>query len=133
MKKKNIYILGNPLVELDRKAVILFDFLQRFFSRCHFIHLDPTEEIEEIEEKTFCCIDAVIGIEKVTVFESLKDFVRSPRFSAHDYDLLVQLRLLQKLGKITSFTIIGVPHKGKKKIIQRDVAQVLSAMSSTTL
>lgn len=104
-----IYVLGNPLVPSDRQAVSLLPFLRHSCVQYRFTHFDPTEEIAEIDERVFVCIDTVAGIEKITVFNRLDDFAVSPRFSAHDYDLPIQLSLLQKLGKINAFAIIGIP------------------------
>ncbi|HLD27063.1 MAG TPA: hypothetical protein VJB63_03850 [Patescibacteria group bacterium] len=129
MKQKTIYIIGNPIVSLDAHAISLMPFVQRTFLNYQFVHLDPTEEIDYRDKKEFIGIDTVMGIEKVMVFHTLDDFILSPRFSPHDYDLLTQLKLLQKLGKITTCIIIGIPTKGSKKIIQHDLKNVFSSMT----
>lgn len=129
MKKKIIYLFGNPIVSLDVHAVSLMPFLQNTFLDYQFIHLDPTEEIDTRQVKEFRGIDVVIGIKKVMVFHTLDDFTPSPRFSPHDYDVLSQLKLLKKLGKIDKCIIIGIPTRGSKKIIQHDLKNVLSSMT----
>lgn len=129
MKKKIIYVLGNPIVSLDKHAISLIPFLQNTFLEYQFTHLDPTEEIDITHEKEFRGIDVVIGIKKIVVFHTLDDFIPSPRFSPHDYDLLSQLELLKKLGKIDRCIIIGIPTHGSKKIIQRDLKNVLSSIT----
>jgi hypothetical protein len=62
-------------------------------------------------------MDTVLGINRVTVFNNLQEFSRSPRYSPHDYDLLTDAVLLQKLGKIKDIIVIGIPAIGNLKEI----------------
>lgn len=102
-----VYYCGNELVSEDRAVVRLIPKLQETFPEYAFIHLDPTEGIPE--DSTLVILDTVIGIEEVTVFDSLYRFTVPPRFTVHDYDLLHDLQILVKLRKIESFYVIGVP------------------------
>lgn len=132
MKKRPIYILGNPLVVSDRRALVLLPSLRRRFPRYSFIHFDPTEEIEQ-ENDEIVLIDTVVGIQKVTVFNTLNYFSLSPRFSVHDFDGFLSLSLLQKLKKIKTVCIIGVPVSGDQRRVIKDVANVLFSLSSKRL
>ncbi|MFH1129643.1 MAG: hypothetical protein V1686_02825, partial [Patescibacteria group bacterium] len=54
-------------------------------------------------------IDTIVGIDKPTIFNDLKNFSPPPRFSTHDFDAYTNLKYLQKLGKIKKVKIIGIP------------------------
>lgn len=108
--KKIIYVLGNPLVTKDKSAVYLLPNLKKYFPKYSFVHFDPTEDMY-LEDKKLVFIDSVVGIKNVTKFNSLDYFLSSPRVSVHDFDLLVNLRLMQKLGRLKEILIIGIPTK----------------------
>lgn len=102
-----IYFCGNNVVPEDSAVLRLIPVLQQTFPLFTFIHLDPTEGIPL--EQRLVILDTVIGINKVTVFNSLHRFIKPSRFTVHDYDLLHDLHILLKLKKIESFYVIGVP------------------------
>lgn len=115
---KIIYVLGNPLLKNDNLPLKLIPYLIKLYPNISFMHHDPTEELN-IEKKSIILIDTVIGINKVKVFDSLNNFLLSPRNSVHDYDLFLNLSLMKKTGRIKDFTIIGIPPKMKiKKAIE---------------
>lgn len=127
MKKKTIYIFGNSLVAEDRKAPSLLSYLQAKLPQCQFVHLDPTEEFDPKEDNELILIDTVVGIKQVTLFENIDQFAAPPRFSAHDFDLFVELRFLKKVGKMNKLTIIGIPADGDQSVIRRAVFKILSS------
>jgi hypothetical protein len=112
--KKIVYYAGNPEEERDRLPKGLIENLRRNFPELEFVHFDPTESGEFPDKPVL--IDTVHGIDKVTLFEGLEAFARSPGNSVHDYDLPLELRLLLKLKKIKGVTIIGIPpgHQAQK-------------------
>lgn len=123
--KKNVYVLGNPIESLDRSAVKLIPKLRKSFPHINFIHFDPTEEIKPNDKDNLILIDTVIGIDKVTVFHDLSYLSLSPRVTVHDYDLPINLGLMQKLGKIKNITIIGIPKKRKLEEVLLEVISTL--------
>lgn len=127
MEKKKIFILGNPFLNLDSLPVKLAKKLKQLFPNFEFIHLDPTEGFPNLEDASPIFIDTVQGIEKVTIFTDLSCFSSSPRNTVHDYDLFVNLSILNKLGKLSQITIIGVPHKGNLKKIEKEVCKIIKA------
>lgn len=127
MKKRIIYILGNPLEKIDKLSVSLTNDLQKIFKNFSFIKFDPTEELPKINKK-LVFIDNVLGVNKLTLFTDLNNFLESPRYSAHDFDLYLNLSILKKLGKIEEILIIGLPIKCKKEQVLNDVKKILSEM-----
>lgn len=125
-----IFILGNPIVVKDSLPLTFLPRLKKEFPKIAFVHLDPTEEFTIEKGGTLCIIDSVEGIKNVTQFQGLSDFEKSPRFSVHDYDLLLDLSLQKKLGKIRNFIIIGIPQKGNLKKIQEAVISCVSTLLS---
>lgn len=123
--KKTIYVLGNPLLPSDSLPLKLLPHLRENCPDFLFEILDPTEEISLGVEQDLILIDTIIGVNKVTVFHNLSSLVLSPRVTVHDYDLPINLGMLQKLGKIKKITIIGIPSKGEIKEILKDVINLL--------
>lgn len=104
-----IYIFGNPLVPQDSLPVKLLPELKKEFPDIEFVIRDPTENWTG-DEKEVIIIDTIVGIDKVTLFNSLDSFQQTgSRISLHDYDVFFDLALLLKLEKIKKITILGVP------------------------
>ena len=102
-----IYIFGNKDVEMDSLPVRLMGKVQEEFPEVTCEHLDPNEDIDTTEP--FIIIDTVVGLEKIMLFTSLKDFVPPPNFTCHDFDVFSNMRLLEKLGMLPEYRIIGIP------------------------
>lgn len=128
MDKKTIYILGNILLDTDNMPMKIVPLLKKKFPEILFMLFDPTEEFQETGEKNLIFIDTVVGIQKPESFNGLTEWKRSPRVSVHDFDLPIQLGLMQKIGKIKSITIIGVPPKGNLKMLIHQVGEILTTI-----
>lgn len=102
-----VYVFGNPDLPEDALPLRLVPLLKHKFPNTAFEVKDPNEEWDVPER--LVVIDTVVGIDRVREFHGLDAFARTPRVSMHDFDALTQLRLLQKLGKLKTVTIIGVP------------------------
>lgn len=126
--KKTIYVLGNPLEEIDSFGVKLMPILQKTIPKLKFVRLDPTEEFPFSQKDHVYIIDSIVGIKDVTVFTDLSRFELSPRVSVHDFDLPILLGLLKKLGKIKKVTIIGIPQKGNNRKITKEVVKILKSI-----
>lgn len=125
---KHVLILGNPTDPQDDKAQQLVNEHKHLFPHLTFIPWDPTEELPREISTDIVLIDAIQGISKATVFHSLDDFILSPRNTVHDFDLPVALKLLQKLGKITSITIIGIPYEETHDDITNQLVTILQSI-----
>jgi Ni,Fe-hydrogenase maturation factor len=107
MRKQNVYIFGNPDLEMDSLPIRLIPRLKQLYPDIDFVLKDPNEEWDIPEEMTI--IDTAVGVDGVTVFDDLESFASVPRLSMHDYDALTNLRYMKKLGKLKRVKIIGVP------------------------
>lgn len=126
--KKIIYVLGNPLVETDSLPTSILPSLAQKLPHLLFTPFDPTEELPSQSLQNLILVDTVLGIEEVTSFTDLNLWRKSPRVTAHDFDLPVSLGLLQKLGKLKSVHIIGIPPKADRKRVIRQVVNILKAI-----
>ncbi len=107
-KKTIIYIFGNPLLDFDNLPIKLAPKLKKQFPQIDFIIMDPNENIKPIN-KELIIIDTVAEIDKVIVFNDLDKLILDNIYSAHDFDLAFNLKLLQKINKLKKATIFGVP------------------------
>lgn len=110
---KKVLIFGNPLLPQDSLPIKLIPNLQSEFPNHNFIHIDPTENLEQYGPH-LTIIDTIQDIEEIKILKlsSQKDFekILLPKsLSMHDFDLSINLRLLKKLDKIKSVKIIGIP------------------------
>lgn len=104
---KKIFIFGNIDLPNDSLPLRILPELEEKFPDILFYIKDPNEEWQDADD--IVIIDTVVGIKGITIFDSLEKFSSAPRVSVHDFDALTNLRLLQKLGKIKTVKIIGLP------------------------
>jgi hypothetical protein len=119
-----VYIIGNPIVAGDNKPFVMLPKLKKSFPHIQFEVADPNENF--IPEEGSIIIDTIQGIDSVTLFDSLDAFQKTSSVSPHDYDLLLHLQLLQKLHKITSIRIIGIPQKVTGENLFKEVSHYLN-------
>ncbi len=123
-----IYYFGTVSLEQDRMAPLIIDMIAPMHPNIVFRHTDPTEQWWQGEAAPFL-IDTVVGLKTVTIFTSLADFeTQHARVTPHDYDLSMELAFLLKLKKIHTFTLVGVPEKGKEKDIARKVSAAIFSL-----
>ena len=121
----NIYIFGNPDLENDSLPVRLIPKLQKELGDISINHIDPNEEIDT--DEPFIVIDTVVGIKETTLFESLKDFTPPPNFTCHDFDVFANLKLLEKLGRLPKYRIIGVPPIMDEKVALKEIVTMVQS------
>jgi Ni,Fe-hydrogenase maturation factor len=126
MKKKTVYITGNPLVKEDSIPLRMMGRLREKFPGIEFCELDPTDNFPE--EKTLRIIDTVIGIDDVSVIRDVDKIVTGKVYSLHDFDLGFNLKLMKKAGKLRSIHIIGVPAHFDEEKAFRGVSKALRNM-----
>lgn len=124
MKYGTVFIVGNPNEPKDALAPLVANTLTPQFPTISFIPFDPTEELPG-ETKRLVFLDTVEGIDEVTRFSNIHNFVPSPRVTVHDFDLYSMLTLLIKLHKIESFIIIGLPMGKMADTLIDDVKKIL--------
>jgi hypothetical protein len=139
---KKIFIFGNIDLPNDSLPLRILPELEERFPNIQFEIKDPNEDWaipSSIEDgrpnqaklgfrdggPDITIIDTVVGINEVTIFDSLEKFSAVPRVSVHDFDALTNLRLLQKIGKIKSVKIIGIPQDIDKSKAIKNITQII--------
>jgi hypothetical protein len=113
----SVFIFGNQDLEIDSLPIRILPLLKQALPEHSFTILDPNEEWNVPRNMTV--IDTVMGIEKVTVFDNLASFLKTPRVTCHDFDAYSNLQFLFKLKKIDSVRILGVPpHLKETEVIK---------------
>lgn len=128
-----IYVFGNLLVAEDSLPLHILPQLKKQFPDIHFVVVDPNENFPPEGERDLIILDTVKGISEVTLldYSDLAKIEKSP-ISPHDYDLLLHLLLLKKMGKINMVKIIGIPQKSKdKKALFNDITEHIDALLLT--
>jgi Ni,Fe-hydrogenase maturation factor len=118
-----VYVFGNPDLPGDTLPIRILPRLQQRFPEATFEFKDPNEEWDVPER--LIVIDTVQGIGEVQLFRGLESFSRTPRVSMHDFDALMQLRLLEKIGKLKEVIVIGVPPEGDEAHVLQSVEEAL--------
>ena len=126
---KKIYIFGNPLLKEDSLPIKLAPELKKKFPEIDFVVTDPNENLKP-ENSELYIIDTVRGIKKVEIITDLNKIQLNRIYSAHDFDLGFNLKLLQKIGKLNKVVIFGVPSKTKK---QKALEQIASKIKEVFL
>ena len=120
----NIYVFGNPDIDIDNKAIRVAKQLEKQFNNITFLYVDPNEDFDP-KEKDLLILDCAMGIGRVEVIEDLDNVKLTHSVSMHDFDLGFNLKLLKKLKKINSIKIIAVPIESDLDIAIEGVGDVL--------
>ncbi len=118
-----IFIFGNPNVEIDSLPVKLLPRLKQVFPEHTFTILDPNEEWEVPQHMNI--IDTIVGIDTITIFDSLDVFMQTPKMTCHDFDAYTNLLFLKKLGRITSVRILGIPPQTEEETVLKALKEFL--------
>lgn len=126
-----IYIFGNPLIKEDSVSLLTLHFLRKKFPLVNFITVDPNENFPPQGESDLIILDVVKGVQKVMLldYSDLASVEKSP-VSPHDYDLLLHLLLLKKMGKINEVKIIGIPYGVSVEGISKEASDIISTLLS---
>lgn len=124
-----IYVFGNVFVPGDNAVFPLTDGLKKLFPKIDFRITDPNEDFPPQGERHPVILDTVQGLQDITLirFEDLMQIEKSP-VSPHDYDLLLHLLLLKKMGKIDSITVIGLPFMKADSQTLPKVKRIISSL-----
>ncbi len=106
--KKIIHIFGNILLPFDILPLKLQPDLQKAFPEIDFVISDPNENIKPIN-KELVIIDTVLDIKEIKIIKNIDQIQDNQTYSMHDFDLGLNLKLLQKIGQLEKITIFGVP------------------------
>lgn len=122
---KKIYVAGNLLLKEDSLPLKLMPLLAKKFPKIKFIEFEPTENFPK--EKNLLILDTVAGLKKACLISDISKFEFQKPYSLHDFDLGLNLKLMQKIGYIKKFTIIGVPQKISKRRALLQVSRLIKS------
>ncbi len=129
MTKKTIHIFGNPLLPFDNLPIKLAPKLKKRFPEINFIIQDPNENIKP-RNREMIIIDTVAGIKEAMVFSDFAQIQLDKIYSAHDLDLGLNLKLLQKIGELEKITIFGVPPNINEQTAFKQLSKLITNLSS---
>lgn len=122
-----IWLLGNPDLESDSLPFKIENKLIKQFPKINFKRIDHLALDEELPNPLMI-IDTVQGIKKITVFNDLNHFSSAPRLTTHDFDVLSELKLLNKIQQLPKLIIIGLPGTGiSLSEMEKEVQRIISA------
>ncbi|MEK9175153.1 MAG: hypothetical protein AAB795_01015 [Patescibacteria group bacterium] len=108
-----VFVFGNWELDFDSTPLKILPELKKMFPKIDFEIKDPNEDWDIPDG--LIIIDTVLGIDKITIFDSIKDFSQAPNITMHDFDVYANLKFLDKLDKLKKIKIIGVPSTTSEK------------------
>ena len=125
---KKILVFGNPLVQNDSIALKVAHSIRKKNSpEFAFEFVNSPEELEK-DGRELLIMDAVQGLDRVQVLESLDSIRLAPRITTHDFDLTFNLKLLEKTKRIDKVSIIAIPQEMSVQMAVFSVEQLLKRM-----
>lgn len=85
-----------------------------------FIKCESFNDID-LNEKNLTILDVVEGIDKPILIKDIDKLRINKSVTAHDFDLAFNLKLMKAMGKIEDVKIIGIPQKGGKAEIFKEI------------
>lgn len=125
-KRAKILIFGNPIVKKDRIALVLAQDLRKEFPQILFKEFDAIEDLQK-EGPSLYIIDAVDGVNNVTVITDLNHLIVNKIYSVHDFDLGYYLKLLKKMDMIKQVVIFGIPIGMKKELALKQLKKEIKS------
>ena len=126
MKKKKLLILGNEYLDDDSLAKSIISDLSDELD-CHdMVMINNSFELANFIDEDIVILDVVEGLEEVKIL-GIDDLKDTNIMSAHDFDASHFLKLYSDKDKIK---IIGIPVKGDKEEIKRDVIKAFKSDGS---
>lgn len=123
-----IFVFGNPAVDKDALPLKLLSKLRTRFPKIDFVTADPTEFLGYQGEEIWI-LDSAEGIEEVIVLHDISKLDLPKRFSVHDYDVALDLKLLEKLGRLEKVTIFAIPMGMKETEALEQVSSHLQGLT----
>lgn len=120
-----IYCFGNEFVKEDSFAKTVSSELK--VSGIETIKVNSVLEFIENPPTPFIILDVVEGIREPRVL-SIDELSAQPH-NAHDLDLGFYLKLLKETGKLKEVKIIGIPQKGDKLKIRKEIQKIIYKFS----
>lgn len=105
---KVVTVFGNIVEEKDNLVVGLLAELKQRLIDVDFVVADPTEDLEPPTDP-WIILDVGMGIDSVIVVDDLQQLEQIPGQSVHDFDVYLELRLREKIGRLPDIRIVIVP------------------------
>ena len=118
-----VLCFGNQFLKEDSLAKELADEIK--IENTTFIKCNSLNEIIECKDKNLFILDVVENITKVIQIKDLNQLKENKLCTLHDFDLSFFLKLMKTLGEIKNINIIGIPQKGNKEIIKKEIIKIL--------
>jgi hypothetical protein len=125
IKTQRISVFGNEIDAHDNTAIQCLPLLRKRFLNIEFLVQDPTESLKPLGDP-WVIIDTAIGIDHVTVIDSLDQLEYVKGSSVHDFDVYMELRLQAKLAPLPKLKIILVPQGDDPKHATEHIYEILS-------
>ncbi len=128
-----IYVFGNPDDKIDSLSYRVAKKISRLYPQINFIPVLPGPELPFSSDENVILMDVILNLKNPALItdDHIPDLTLPPRFSAHDFDLGFQLKILKKIHQIGTVTIIGIPphlkidylsiHSIFKKLVAQDM------------
>jgi len=126
VRAKKVFVFGNPLVEKDSLALKVSERLE---GKVKGIKFEKVQSLEETgRNQPLWILDVAEGIEKVVLIEGLDKLQAGRPVSGHDFDLAMELKVLEKVGKLGKVKIIAVPAELGAKEAAEQVEKLLQGL-----
>lgn len=122
-KKRKIHIFGNELLDFDNLPILMKPDLEKAFPEIEFVIQDPSENLKP-ENKELTIIDTVEGIDDIIIINDISQIQTSPVYSLHDFDLGMNIKLLNKIGLLDKILIFGVPMDNNDLLFNKLIKQI---------
>jgi Ni,Fe-hydrogenase maturation factor len=119
-----IFVFGNEFLKNDSLAKEIVDELQ--IEDVEFVKCDSLTDI--FDENEIVILDVVDKIEDVILIEDVNELKDNQICSLHDFDLSFFLQLKDRFGDLKKVKIIGIPMKGDKERLKKDVIKRVEEM-----
>lgn len=72
-----------------------------------------------------------MGLSQVAIVNDINSIQTNNRYSLHDFDLALNLKLLYKIGKLKKITIFGMPPDMNKATAFNQLAKLITSWLKT--
>ncbi|MFH1642470.1 MAG: hypothetical protein ABIC04_06245 [Nanoarchaeota archaeon] len=121
-----VYCFGNEFLKEDSLAKEIAGELE--ITGIEFINCESPEDIFQ-EKGDIVILDVIEGIDKVIIIEDMDQLKDNNITTLHDFDLSFFLKLMKSMDQIGNVRIIGIPIKGDKKIIKKQILKILQPVN----
>lgn len=117
-----VLCFGNEFVKEDALAKKIVDQIK--LKNIKFVKCINNEDILKYSKKNIVILDVVKNIKKTKLLK-IKDLKENKLCSCHDFDVSTYLQLLETTGQIKEVKIIGIPQRGNKAQIIKEIKRLV--------